>query len=281
MSGYIGSNEREGWFTAFVVICLGISLAFVSHLGASQTSEVLPSEIDEISLKQTDMRDTVVLVSTDYGSGSGTIINKELTDEDGIFKYVVLTNSHVTLTRLATSLIGVNFITGRWKTQAIDNGCSVIAFNHDDNSHREYDTEILVENVPYDISVIAFWSEEELAVANVATDKMLDDIRVFDDVFAVGCQLGMSPTPTVGIISKILTGDNGEKQWIIYSNTAQIIYGSSGGGLFRKYDNHYYLIGVPFRASMTYSGQVITHLAQAISISTARDFIDQSMVTCP
>ena len=274
-------NENR-WARLFVVLSTILLTCFVlpNFLGASQSPETLPPEIDEISLKQREMRDTIVMVGTNYGSGSGTVISQDVTDEDGVFEYKVVTNAHVTSSRLVTIINDVDFITGKMSISTVDTGCSVISFGHNDNSYMTYIAEVLVENFPYDVAVLSFLAEEELAVANVATDEMLEDIRVFDDVYAVGCQLGMSPMPTVGIVSKILTGDNGDKEWIIYSNTAQIIYGSSGGGLFREYGDHYYLIGIPFRASVAYNGQIVPHLAQAISILTAREFIDQSMVTC-
>ena len=104
---------------------------------------------------------------------------------------------------------------------------------------------------------------------------MLQQVKVFDDVFAVGCQLGKAPIPTVGIISQVWQ----DEKWLIYINTAAISPGSSGGGLFKKYDEHYYLIGIPFCVGQSYNGQIMPHIAHAISFAVARDFVDINLVS--
>ena len=106
---------------------------------------------------------------------------------------------------------------------------------------------------------------------------MLKQVRVFDEVFAIGCQFGQAPIPTVGIISQILTENNRDKKWIIYRSTAQISPGSSGGGLFREYDGHYYLIGSPYRIWVADNGQIIPHLSYSISLEVAIDFINKNL----
>ena len=242
--------------------------------------EVLPLVVDEIALKQKEMRDTTVLIQTNQGSGSGTIIDCLETDTDGIFEYVVLTNAHVTYSRFITILRKVDSLTGRVKTERVDTGCRIIAFNHTERDWFPYNTTVVAEDMQYDFSLLAFRSEHNFSVAKIADEDMLGQVRVFDEIFAVGCQLGRAPAPTTGIVSQIITGNNGEKEWVIYGNTAQITPGSSGGGLFKKYDGHYYMIGIPFRVAIAGNGQIIPHLSHAISIGVARDFIDENAVTC-
>jgi len=243
--------------------------------------KVLPPVVDEIKLKQREMRDTAVLIQTRRGSGSGTIIDRLETDIDGLYEYLVITNAHVTYGRFVTILRRVDSITGKVKTERIDTGCSIIDFDHTDKDWFPHRTTVIAEDMQYDFALLSFRSKHELAVARVASDDMLSDVRVFDEIFAMGCQLGKIPSPTIGIISQILTDNNGEKEWVIYGNTAQITPGSSGGGLFKKYDGHYYMIGITFRAAIAGNGQIIPHLAHTISIGVARDFINQNAVTCP
>jgi len=254
-----------------------------AEVTVEETTEkkVLPPVVDEIELKQREMRDTTVFVQTRQGSGSGTIIDRLETDTDGLCEYLVLTNAHVTYSRFITILRGVDSITGKVKSERIDTGCGVIAFNHTERDWFPHNATVIAEDMRYDLALLSFRSKHEFSVAKIADDDMLSQVRVFDEIFAIGCQLGNAPSPTTGIISQIITGNNGEKEWVIYGNTAQITPGSSGGGLFKKYDGHYYMIGIPFRVAIACNGQIVPHLAHAISVGVARDFIDQNAVTCP
>jgi S1-C subfamily serine protease len=243
--------------------------------------QVLPPVNDEITLKQEEMRDTTVFVQTCRGSGSGTIINCLETETEGTFEYLILTNAHVTYSRFITIIRKVDSLTGRIKAERVDTGCGVIAFDHTEKDWFPYNTTVIAEDMQYDFSLLSFRSDHQFAVAKMANEDMLSQVRVFDEIFTIGCQLGRAPSPTTGIISQIITGNNGEKEWVIYGNTAQITPGSSGGGLFKKYDDHYYMIGIPFRVAITNDGQIIPHLAHAISIGVAKDFINQNAVTCP
>lgn len=242
--------------------------------------EILSPLLDEIELKQKEMRDPTVLVQVRNDSGSGTIIDCVETGTEGIFEYRVLTNTHVTQSRLIKYIWGVNFITGEIKQRIIDTGCLITIFDHLNDSTSKHKTKVIIENIPYDVSILSFMSDQKFAVANIADCDILERVRVFDEIFVMGCQLGQTPSPTIGIISRILTEKNGKKEWIIYTSTAQISPGSSGGGLYKKSDDHYYLIGVPFRM-MAYRGQWVPHLAHAISIATLQEFIDQSLVSYP
>lgn len=260
-----------------------LSLFFVWHTfgGKDQSPEIgivigeKQAKVNGIELKQKEMRDTTVLVRTLLGSGSGTIIGRFDTNTTGLFNYYVLTNAHVTRLRFITYLREVNSLTGELKTEVVDTGCGVIVFDYPSEERSHYRAEVVAEDTRYDFAILLFSSEKELVVAKIADDEMLKQVRVFDEIFAIGCQLGQPPSPTTGIISRILTGDNGVRKWVIYINTAQIVPGSSGGGLFRNYEGHYYLIGIPFRLAISDNGQLIPHLAHAISITTAQCFIEQ------
>ena len=71
-------------------------------------------------------------------------------------------------------------------------------------------------------------------VAQVSTEP---DLFVFEKVILVGCGQGFSPGPSLGIISRIDT------EYGIMVD-ASIISGMSGGGVFRKEGDDYYLIGI-------------------------------------
>lgn len=242
--------------------------------------KILPPIIDEIQLKQNEMRDTIVLVRTRRGSGSGTIIDCLETDTEGIFEYRVLTNAHITRLRLTIYLQGVDSITGKIRTKTVNTGCEIITFDCQNNDWNQYIAKVIAEDIQYDLAILSFLSDQELAIALIADDEMLKQVRVFDEVFAIGCQLSRAPTPTVGIVSQILTGYTGKPELIVYSSTAQITPGSSGGGLFRKFNDHYYLIGIPYRVDVASNKQFVSHLASAISIVTAKGFLNLNLISC-
>jgi len=264
------------------LLCLGALVSANNSSVVAETKDLVSSQaIDEISLKQQEMRDTTVLVQTSGGSGSGTIIDCNEVEPEGTFEYRVLTNAHVTYSRFSDILSGADSLTGDIELETIDTGSMILVFNHQHQCVRWHEAEVVGEDIQYDLAMLTFRSQEPLSIAKVATDEMLQEVRVFDDIFAIGCQLGNAPSPTTGIISAVLRGDNGVKEWIIYANTSQIMPGSSGGGLFKKINGHYRLIGIPFRVAVAPNGQLVPHLAHAISVATAREFIDEHLVSCP
>lgn len=280
----------------YIILCLGIGgglLGLSSITYAQETKppvvivepekeikeaepEISPPPVDEIALKQREMRNTTVLISTFRGNGSGTIIDRLTTDIKETFEYRVLTNAHVIRTRLITRLKTVNSLTGKVKTEIVDTGCTITIFDYQNQDRDQYNTKIITENIPLDLAILSFLSTKKLNVTKIANSEMLSQVRVFDEVFAIGCQLSQIPTPTTGIISRILTKDG--KEWVIYGSTTPIAPGSSGGGLYKKYDGHYYLIGIPYKTTIAYNGQFIPHLAYAISIATAKNFIGSNSV---
>ncbi len=235
-------------------------------------------KVDQIAVKQHEMLGPVVRVGTRMSSGSGTIYEKVETEVDGTFEYLVLTNQHTTKMRMIFSF-NSDFIFGKLIKIPIDTGCSIVVFDQNKRETKKFTAKVVAEDVYLDLAILSFRSSQQIPVALLATDEMLKDVRVFDDVFAVGCQLGMRPTPTFGIVSEVISGVTRKVEWMLYGTTSPITYGSSGGGLFKEYDGHYYLIGIPFRVAITQNYQVMPHLGNAISLFTARKFLDNNMVS--
>lgn len=251
------------YITFLLLFIVSTILLTCQHAKSNSGSRDKPASteqiIGEIGLQQLEMLDVVVLVQTGFNVGSGTIIScKENNDKN--FEYLVLANAHQ-LDLLQENKIQLNITT----------------FINENNliTQYTYNAHIICLDKQLDLVILSFQSDRKFKTAKVATKEMLSNIKVFDEVFAIGCQFGFPPGPTKGIISHILTmtGDN-EKNFIIYVNTAQIVPGSSGGGLFKKHDNGYFLVGIPFRVARTSSGQIIPHMAQAISFIVANDFIE-------
>jgi len=235
-------------------------------------------KVDQIAIKQREMRDPIVRVETRQALGSGTIYEKLDTGTKNLFEYRVLTNQHVTQTRMMFPS-DADFLTGKLIILPIDTGCSIDVFDHKNQKQKRYVVKVVAENPYLDLAILSFETDDPITVALLATDEILESIRVFDNVFALGCQLGMRPTPTFGIISDIISGVTRQVKWMLYGTTSQIASGSSGGGLFVEYDGHYYLIGIILRAAVTRDHHIMPHLANAISLSTAKNFLEENRVS--
>lgn len=265
---------------ALIICCLALAITATGFIADGyakynppiSTPEIVSSPIDEIARKQKEMRDTIVLVGTMMGSGSGTIIRVHESDQPDVYEYLILTNAHVTVHRFANVLSGVDSLRGLIKTREIDLGCIVTIFDEETDTSEVVSATVLDEDFIMDVSILSFQYNKLLPVARIADDRQLKQVRVFDEVFAIGCQLGQKPLPTNGIIARIINDEV-----IVYMNTADISPGSSGGGLFKEYESHYYLIGIPFSASVAPNGQFLPHMAHAISILSARTILDRNL----
>ena len=98
------------------------------------------------------------------------------------------------------------------------------------------------------------------------------DVGVFDPVVAVGAGLGNPPFPTEGVISNTDVELQGHRY---FQESASIIYGNSGGALFRFNPDtkHYELIGVPARVAAYAQGAPATEMGFAIPFTAVLDFI--------
>lgn len=91
-----------------------------------------------------------------------------------------------------------------------------------------------------------------------------------EDVWAVGAGLGMQPFPTRGMLGlELARGPSGD--FIVAS--APIIFGNSGGGLFRRGEHcPFEMIGVPSRMPATLRG-VVSHMGMSIPMAQVRKFL--------
>lgn len=221
-------------------------------------------------VKHTEMLDPTVHVWSRGQSGSGVIFYRDDRRSDkGIYLYTLVTNHHVVSNRKTKQLKAVDGLSGRSWFTIKDHGCWVTVFKDKTSEWESYKGKIIVESEEKDISIIVFETDIEICnIATLATVGMLDQIDVFDEIFAVGCQLGQKPIPTKGIVSQLIQDDN----YLGLMSDAPIYLGSSGGGIFRKYDGHYYLIGILQKIGVGHD-QLIPHIAYSISIKIVLDLM--------
>ena len=105
-------------------------------------------------------------------------------------------------------------------------------------------------------------------VAKVFPLDDIDNIHIFDKVFAVGASLGHPPIASEGMITFMDDEIDHFKYWM---SSAQTIYGNSGGACYRWSDSRkqYDWIGIPSRISVQpagFSSDAITHMGYFIPI---------------
>jgi S1-C subfamily serine protease len=115
-------------------------------------------------------------------------------------------------------------------------------------------------------------------VANLFPLTDIDNVHIFDDVFAVGASLGHPPIASGGIITYMDDEIDHYKYWM---SSAQTIYGNSGGACYRWSPSRkqYDWIGVPSRISVAPSGfssDAITHMGYFIPIERIYNLLDEN-----
>lgn len=277
-------QKKIGLAKVLLSILAIVILPFLLGNNKTNSLQAVIDLVDPISIKQQEMLAPIVRIKTHGGTGSGIIIDRLETNDPTIFKYLVLTSSHIVNPRLIEYIVGVDSLTGKARKDTVDTVCSVMIFNHSTKNSTILEATVIAEDVNLDLALLSFDFDSILLVAKIADENMLDQIRVFDEVFAIGCQLGRAPIPTVGVISEILLMDDDGEYPVnsdFYGSTTNMAPGSSGGGLFKKYDGHYYLIGVSHRLAVISSGQIILHIARSVAMSTVKKFIDEERINNP
>lgn len=115
-------------------------------------------------------------------------------------------------------------------------------------------------------------------VANLFPKDKIKEIHVFDRVFACGSAMAHEPIVTEGIINFL--NEEMEKGIDYWLSNSQVIYGNSGGSLFRysRERKRFELIGVPARIAVNISGfssDAITHMGWVVPITRLYKLLDK------
>lgn len=115
-------------------------------------------------------------------------------------------------------------------------------------------------------------------VAKIFPTDDINNIHIFDKVFAVGASLGHPPIATEGHISYMDDEIDHHKYWM---STAQTIFGNSGGAVYRwsaKRKTFEY-VGIPSRITvqpMGFSADPITHMGYFIPVDRIKALLDDN-----
>ena len=241
---------------------------------------VQASEPTDYKIKHHQMLYTTVLLEAGIGSGSGTVIFSGEVDVDGeteVHTYI-LTNHHV----IKRSI----HIKEEWDPQAkkeikteTRDLVEAFWFEYNDYSVMVGKTgrraEIIAYDANADLAVVRLIDTERF-VANVANLMPPEDrLHQFEKVYAVGAGLGFPPFSTDGTVGY---NDGLWKGHRYVLTTAPIIFGNSGGALFRWSDisNSYELVGVPSAVSNAGFAGPVTHMAWSIPIETVYKVLESN-----
>ena len=109
-------------------------------------------------------------------------------------------------------------------------------------------------------------------------DKIETEIHIFDEVYAVGAALAHEPIATKGTITFMDEIIDNYEYWM---STALIIFGNSGGAVFRYSTERekYEFIGIPARMSVSirgFSESPITHMGFFVPINRIYKMLDKN-----
>jgi S1-C subfamily serine protease len=218
----------------------------------------------EIQTQHEQMLYPVVRVRTEQAGGSGTAIYSAR-DASGEVRTYVLTNHHVVddAIKVVTEFeprVGKDIKRPVLKTVSAER------FQYNNLSHCVgsfgIQADIVAYNKRMDLALLQLRDTENALpyVAALIPEEAVEECHVFDECYAVGAALGHPPLMTHGRINHMDDEIDDEVYWL---SDAQIIYGNSGGAVFRPRDGRYELIGVPSRIAVNmhgFSADAITHL---------------------
>ena len=198
------------------------SVASSAREAANETRAKV-EQIDAVLSSPRDLRQMwrelvgpVVQLSGDTSVGSGVLLRSERLDGTGDYRTYLVTAWHV-----------VRDIQGDLSKQDMPVPVRIYG---EDGSLRDETAQLLCFDASLDSALLELRTTEPLANgAALPTREHLEDIRIFDQVYAVGCPLGNDPIPSHGEISTTKHVVDGETYWMINAPT---YIGNSGGGIF-------------------------------------------------
>lgn len=202
--------------------------------------------------------DSVVKIESEFGYGSGVIIGKE--KQEDLNLYYVLTAYHLIIDPSPFAAL----------EQALSSSepikLIVTSYNNNEEIIGINNATFHCGDLKLDSIIITFLSSRDLPVSPISVKY-----NIMDEVFTSTFQLSAPIAVTRGIISR-LTG-------MFIVSDAEISPGSSGGGLFIKRDDQYFLIGMADQVAFE-NGILFTHCAYFVSSRSFVKFLKFNAVPC-
>ena len=238
----------------------------------------------EIIQKHEQMFYPTVRVRTKKAGGSGTVVYSEKYNDE-VYTYVI-TNHHVISDSVKVEKKWDPVLKRKVDKEILDT-VYVEFFRYNNYSHTVGSFAVEADIVAYsevnggqDWALLRVRDKENTAdwVANLFKLKEIDNIHIFDEVFAVGASLGHPPVASDGHISYMDDEIDHYKYWM---SSAPTIFGNSGGAVYRwNIDSKQYeYIGIPSRISiqpMGFSADAITHMGYFIPIDRIYNLLEEN-----
>lgn len=236
--------------------------------------------VEKISQMHNEMLYTSLRIRAGTSGGSGTVLYSQVIKNDEAETYI-LTNHHV-----VDDLIKVeedwDSLLGRKVKKEKRSAAKVENFQYNYLSRnvgqKSLDADIVAYDSRLDLALLRLRDINPLPnVAFIIPEDKVEEIHIYDDVIAVGAQLGVPPISTVGHVVFMDAEIDNER---FNMGTYNSIYGSSGGAVFRySVDRgHYEFIGVPARVTVMpkiFDVETITHMSYFIPIESVIGFLKE------
>ena len=238
----------------------------------------------EIIQKHEQMFYPTVRVRTKKAGGSGTVVYSKK-HKDEVYTYVI-TNHHVIADSVHLEKKWDPVLKRKVDKEILDT-VFVEFFRYNNYSHTVGSFAVEADIVAYsdvqggqDWALLRVRDKENQAdwVANMFPLDDIDNVHIFDEVYAVGASLGHSPVASDGHISYMDDEIEHYKYWM---SSAPTIFGNSGGAVYRwsSTRKQYDYIGIPSRISiqpMGFSADAITHMGYFIPIDRVYKLLEEN-----
>tara|TARA_B100001094_G_scaffold92536_1_gene88429 strand:- start:265 stop:1089 length:825 start_codon:yes stop_codon:yes gene_type:complete len=238
----------------------------------------------EIIQKHEQMFYPTVRVRTKKAGGSGTVVYSEK-HKDEVYTYVI-TNHHVIADSVSIQKKWDPVLKRKVDKEKLDT-VNVEFFRYNNYSHTVGSFAVEADIVAYseveggqDWALLRVRDKENVAdyVANLFKLDDIENVHIFDDVYAVGASLGHPPVASNGMITYMDDEIDSFKYWM---SSAPTIFGNSGGAVYRWNDDNkqYEYIGIPSRISiqpMGFSADAITHMGYFIPIDRVYKLLEEN-----
>jgi S1-C subfamily serine protease len=205
-----------------------------------------------------DLVGPVVQLAGDSTVGSGVLLESRPTNETDKWQTHLLTAWHVVRDIYGTP-------------DKTDAPVPVKMYLANGNVQFEH-AHLVAHDVKLDVALLLLDSEHRVPCgARLPSRQRLENVRIFDPVYAVGCPLGNDPIPTCGEIAATQHEVDNERYWMI---SAPTYIGNSGGGIFDAESHE--LLGI-FSKIYTHGAlrsTIVPHMGLATPLITVYDWLE-------
>jgi hypothetical protein len=137
---------------------------------------------------------------------------------------------------------------------------------------RPESAELLCYDATLDIALLRLTTRNPVPCgARLAPREHLQDVKVFERIYAVGCPLGNDPIPTFGEIADTRHHVDGQAYWMI---SAPTYIGNSGGGVFDAQTRELLGIFTKIYTHGTLRPTVVPHMGLATPLPKIYDWLE-------